>query len=62
MAKAVSIGKPKSVDDIIKLPPQSVLEKEAKLELRTLESTHRVIMLYLWLRYGLKAYRFILVE
>ncbi|KAK3844258.1 MAG: P-loop containing nucleoside triphosphate hydrolase protein [Linnemannia gamsii] len=54
LARAVSIGKPLSVDEVIKLPSLSVLEKNVKLELRVLESTHRVIMLYLWLRYGLK--------
>ncbi|KAF9123408.1 RNA helicase [Mortierella sp. 14UC] len=54
LAQAVSTGKPMSVDDAIKLPPLSIIEKEVKLELRTLESTHRVIMLYLWLsqRFG----------
>ncbi|KAG0273011.1 RNA helicase [Linnemannia exigua] len=54
LARAVSVGKPMSVDEVIKLPSLSVLEKNVKLELRVLESTHRVIMLYLWLsqRFG----------
>ncbi|KAF9921990.1 RNA helicase [Linnemannia zychae] len=49
MARAVSDGRAMAIDEVIQLPPQSAIKKNSKLDLRTLESSHRVIMLYLWL-------------
>lgn len=51
MARSVSNGNPLLIDEAVQLPSLSVLEKKARLDLRKLESSHRVIMLYLWLRY-----------
>ncbi|KAG0202596.1 RNA helicase [Mortierella sp. NVP41] len=52
MAKSVSVGRSLSVDEAVKLPSLKVIlkahEKEGGL-LRQLESSHRIIMLYLWL-------------
>ncbi|KAG0032064.1 RNA helicase [Podila clonocystis] len=47
MARAVSLSKPLAVDAVVKLPDDS--NQELNLDLRILESSHRVIMLYLWL-------------
>ncbi|KAF9435290.1 RNA helicase [Entomortierella beljakovae] len=49
LGNAVGKGKAISIDDVVKLP-----EQETKLELQRLESSHRIIMLYLWLsqRFG----------
>ncbi|KAG0291237.1 RNA helicase [Linnemannia gamsii] len=54
MAQSVSNGNPLSIDEAVQLPSLSVLEKNARLDLRKLESSHRTIMLYLWLsqRFG----------
>ncbi|KAF9193131.1 RNA helicase [Haplosporangium sp. Z 767] len=48
MATAVSKAKPITIDDIITLPKKDSKE-EQQLDLKPLESTHRIIMLYLWL-------------
>lgn len=49
MAKSVGSNMPTSIDDLILLPELSTA-RERKLNLKVLESTHRAIMLYLWLR------------
>ena len=49
MARAVGDSKPLSIDDVISLPAEDA-KKTQKLDLKLLESTHRIIMLYLWLR------------
>ncbi|KAF9956086.1 RNA helicase [Modicella reniformis] len=46
MAKAVSIGKHAPIDDFVKLPEDS---QQLDKRLQFLESSHRTIMLYLWL-------------
>ncbi|KAF9204506.1 RNA helicase [Haplosporangium sp. Z 27] len=53
LAKAVSSGKAISIHEIVKLPEEGS-ENEKKLDLKKLESSHRTIMLYLWLsqRFG----------
>ncbi|KAF9328119.1 RNA helicase [Podila minutissima] len=48
MARAVSLSKPLAVDAVVQLPVEDS-NKELNLDLRILESSHRVIMLYLWL-------------
>ena len=51
MAKSVSVGRSLSIDEAIKLPESKVVEKDREGSLlRQLESSHRIIMLYLWLR------------
>jgi hypothetical protein len=54
MARAVSLSKPLAVDTVVKLPTKDS-NQELNLDLRVLESSHRVIMLYLWLRYVTQA-------
>lgn len=49
MAKAVAAGLAAPIDNFVKLPEEGS-KKEKKLELQRLESNHRTIMLYLWLR------------
>lgn len=49
MARAVSNSKPLTIDEVVSLPAEGS-KMETKLELRPLESAHRIIMLYLWLR------------
>ncbi|KAG0329262.1 RNA helicase [Dissophora globulifera] len=48
MARAVGNGKPLTIDEVIKLPKE-FSKKMSRLDLQHLESTHRIIMLYLWL-------------
>ncbi|KAF9303946.1 RNA helicase [Mortierella antarctica] len=48
MARAVSLSKPLAVDAVVQLPVEDS-NQELNLDLRILESSHRVIMLYLWL-------------
>ncbi|KAG0260493.1 RNA helicase [Mortierella polycephala] len=48
MATAVSNSKSLAIDNVIYLPKEGSRD-EKELELRPLESTHRIIMLYLWL-------------
>ncbi|KFH71454.1 hypothetical protein MVEG_01753 [Podila verticillata NRRL 6337] len=48
MAQAVSQSKPLAVDAVVQLPTKDS-NQELHLDLRVLESSHRVIMLYLWL-------------
>ncbi|KAF9955365.1 RNA helicase [Mortierella alpina] len=48
MARAVSNSKPLTIDEVVNLPAEGS-KMETKLELRPLESAHRIIMLYLWL-------------
>ncbi|KAF9106556.1 RNA helicase [Mortierella sp. AM989] len=48
LAKAVSDGRKISIDEIVRLPEKGSKEED-KLDLQKLESSHRVIMLYLWL-------------
>ncbi|KAI1312235.1 hypothetical protein EDD11_003035 [Mortierella claussenii] len=47
MARGVSIGKRVGIDEVVSLPSES--SKMDKLDLKTLESSHRIVMLYLWL-------------
>lgn len=54
MAQAVSQSKPLAVDAVVQLPTKDS-NQELNLDLRLLESSHRVIMLYLWLRYVTQA-------
>ncbi|KAI8597000.1 P-loop containing nucleoside triphosphate hydrolase protein [Dissophora ornata] len=49
MARAVGDSRPLTIDDVIDLPAEGA-KKMQKLDLKHLESTHRIIMLYLWLR------------
>ncbi|KAI8355858.1 P-loop containing nucleoside triphosphate hydrolase protein [Mortierella sp. GBAus27b] len=49
MARAVASGKAAPIDSFILLPEEGSKKME-KLDLKYLESTHRTIMLYLWLR------------
>jgi len=49
MAKAVADGQAVSIDNFVKLPEEGSA-KAKKLDLQRLESNHRTIMLYLWLR------------
>ncbi|KAK3829252.1 MAG: P-loop containing nucleoside triphosphate hydrolase protein [Benniella sp.] len=49
MAEAVAAGQAVSIDNFVKLPEEGS-KKEKKPDLQRLESNHRTIMLYLWLR------------
>ncbi|KAF9402486.1 RNA helicase [Mortierella sp. AD011] len=53
LAKAVGDAKKISIDEVVRLPEKGS-RQEKDLDLRKLESSHRVIMLYLWLsqRFG----------
>ncbi|KAG0022051.1 RNA helicase [Entomortierella chlamydospora] len=53
LAKAVGDAKKISIDEVVRLPEKDS-RQEKDLDLRKLESSHRVIMLYLWLsqRFG----------
>ncbi|KAG0207615.1 RNA helicase [Mortierella sp. GBA30] len=48
MARAISNNKELTIDEVVNLPEDGS-KRESKLELKPLESAHRVIMLYLWL-------------
>lgn len=50
MARAVGQSSSVTIDELVRLPKQSMTENpNQKLDLEHLESTHRVIMLYMWL-------------
>ncbi|KAI7817086.1 P-loop containing nucleoside triphosphate hydrolase protein [Gamsiella multidivaricata] len=49
MAGAVGASKPITVDEVVHVPAEGSREEE-NLDLGKLESSHRIIMLYLWLR------------
>ncbi|KAG0341907.1 RNA helicase [Podila humilis] len=49
MAQAVSQTKKLAIEEVVQLPVVKKSNEETKLDLRLLESSHRVIMLYLWL-------------
>ncbi|KAF9426493.1 RNA helicase [Podila epigama] len=50
-ARAVSSSRPCQIDEVVKLPVLDT-KRDTELDLRNLETTHRIIMLYLWLRYS----------
>ncbi|KAF9359538.1 RNA helicase [Mortierella sp. AD094] len=53
LARAVGDAKKISIDEVVRLPEEGS-RQEKQLDLRLLESSHRIIMLYLWLsqRFG----------
>ncbi|ORZ12914.1 P-loop containing nucleoside triphosphate hydrolase protein [Lobosporangium transversale] len=50
MARAVSTGRPLTIDEVANLPKEKAKKDDKLMELKHLETTHRIIMLYLWLR------------
>lgn len=59
MATAYSENKELTLDTLVKLP-NSLRAITSQSKLDQLESSHKIIMLYKWLRYGLNNYYFII--